>query len=37
LNGGYSENKEYYNFGCAYQRNMAAMIDKSGGPRAAAI
>jgi pilus assembly protein CpaD len=27
LNGGYSENKEYYNFGCAYQRNMAAMID----------
>ena len=23
----YSENKEYYNFGCAYQRNMAAMID----------
>jgi pilus assembly protein CpaD len=27
LNGGYSENKEYYNFGCSYQRNMAAMID----------
>jgi pilus assembly protein CpaD len=23
----YSENKPYYNFGCAYQRNMAAMID----------
>jgi pilus assembly protein CpaD len=23
----YSENKDYYNFGCAYQRNMAAMID----------
>jgi pilus assembly protein CpaD len=23
----YSQNKEYYNFGCAYQRNMAAMID----------
>src|SRR6202790_4130408 len=23
----YSENKQYYNFGCAYQRNMAAMID----------
>ena len=23
----YFENKEYYNFGCAYQRNMAAMID----------
>jgi pilus assembly protein CpaD len=23
----YSENREYYNFGCAYQRNMAAMID----------
>jgi pilus assembly protein CpaD len=27
LNKGYSENKPYYNFGCAYQRNMAAMID----------
>jgi pilus assembly protein CpaD len=24
---GYFENKDYYNFGCAYQRNMAAMID----------
>jgi pilus assembly protein CpaD len=24
---GYIENKPYYNFGCAYQRNMAAMID----------
>jgi len=24
---GYYENKPYYNFGCAYQRNMAAMID----------
>jgi pilus assembly protein CpaD len=23
----YMENKSYYNFGCAYQRNMAAMID----------
>jgi pilus assembly protein CpaD len=23
----YSQNREYYNFGCAYQRNMAAMID----------
>ena len=23
----YIENKPYYNFGCAYQRNMAAMID----------
>jgi len=23
----YTENKQYYNFGCAYQRNMAAMID----------
>jgi pilus assembly protein CpaD len=23
----YSQNKEYYNFGCAYQRNMAAMVD----------
>ena len=27
LNRGYSENKPYYNFGCAYQRNLAAMID----------
>jgi len=27
MNKEYSENKEYYNFGCAYQRNMAAMID----------
>jgi pilus assembly protein CpaD len=27
LNRSYSENKSYYNFGCAYQRNMAAMID----------
>ncbi|MGO8913699.1 MAG: CpaD family pilus assembly protein [Bradyrhizobium sp.] len=26
-NPGYFENKSYYNFGCAYQRNMAAMID----------
>jgi pilus assembly protein CpaD len=26
-NNGYFENKSYYNFGCAYQRNMAAMID----------
>jgi pilus assembly protein CpaD len=25
-NHSYSENKEYYNFGCANQRNMAAMI-----------
>ena len=24
---GYFENKPYYNFGCAYQRNMAAMVD----------
>jgi pilus assembly protein CpaD len=24
---GYFENKSYYNFGCANQRNMAAMID----------
>ena len=23
----YSQNKQYYNFGCAYQRNMAAMVD----------
>ncbi len=27
LNNGYSENKPYYNFGCATQRNLAAMID----------
>ena len=27
LNRSYSENKSYYNFGCAYQRNMAAMVD----------
>jgi pilus assembly protein CpaD len=27
LNESYSENKPYYNFGCASQRNMAAMID----------
>jgi pilus assembly protein CpaD len=26
-NPGYFENKPYYNFGCAYQRNMAAMVD----------
>jgi len=26
-NRGYFDNKPYYNFGCAYQRNMAAMID----------
>ena len=26
-NGGYNDNKPYYNFGCANQRNMAAMID----------
>jgi pilus assembly protein CpaD len=24
---GYFENKSYYNFGCSYQRNMAAMVD----------
>ena len=24
---GYFENREYHNFGCAYQRNIAAMID----------
>jgi pilus assembly protein CpaD len=27
LDKGYNQNKPYYNFGCAYQRNMAAMID----------
>jgi pilus assembly protein CpaD len=27
LNGGYNENKPYHNFGCANQRNLAAMID----------
>src|SRR5471030_2502712 len=26
-NKSYYENKQYYNFGCAYQRNMAAMVD----------
>jgi len=26
-NPSYTENKSYYNFGCAYQRNMAAMVD----------
>ena len=26
-NRSYFENKSYYNFGCAYQRNMAAMVD----------
>jgi len=27
LNPGYSENRPYHNFGCATQRNLAAMID----------
>jgi pilus assembly protein CpaD len=27
LNKGYSENRQYHNFGCANQRNLAAMID----------
>ena len=27
LNKGYSENRPYHNFGCATQRNLAAMID----------
>ena len=27
LNDRYSENKQYHNFGCATQRNLAAMID----------
>jgi len=26
-NKGYFENTDYYNFGCAYQRNIAAMVD----------
>ena len=26
-NRDYLENKEYYNFGCSYQRNMAAMVE----------
>jgi pilus assembly protein CpaD len=26
-NKGYLDNKPYYNFGCSYQRNMAAMVD----------
>ena len=27
MNPGYNANKQYYNFGCATQRNLAAMID----------
>ena len=27
LNPGYSENRPYHNFGCATQRNLAAMVD----------
>jgi pilus assembly protein CpaD len=27
MDNGYSENKPYHNFGCATQRNMAAMVD----------
>lgn len=27
MNDGYSENKPYHNFGCASQRNLAAMVD----------
>ena len=27
LDNGYSQNKPYYNFGCASQRNLAAMVD----------
>jgi pilus assembly protein CpaD len=27
LNDAYPENKQYYNFGCASQRNLAAMVD----------
>jgi pilus assembly protein CpaD len=27
-NPGYNENKQYYNFGCATQRNLASMIDE---------
>jgi pilus assembly protein CpaD len=27
MNKNYFENQQYYNFGCAYQRNMAAMVD----------
>ena len=27
MDKGYSENKPYYNFGCATQRNLAAMVD----------
>jgi pilus assembly protein CpaD len=26
-NKGWFENRDYYNYGCAYQRNMAAMVD----------
>ena len=35
-NKSYFDNKPYYNFGCAYQRNMAAMVDNPVRPRAAA-
>ena len=27
-NPDYNENKQYYNFGCAHQRNLAAMVDE---------
>ena len=26
-NKSWFENKDYYNYGCAYQRNLAAMVD----------
>ena len=26
-NPSYFDNKQYYNFGCAYQRNLAAMVE----------
>ena len=35
-NKSYFENKPYYNFGCANQRNLAAMVDNPSDLRAAA-
>ncbi len=34
-NKSWFENKDYYNYGCAYQRNLAAMVDNPFGPGAA--
>ena len=35
-NKGWFDNKSYYNFGCANQRNLAAMVDNPSGPGPAA-